>query len=178
MESDSIPRLEELASACIQKSLKTLNIESKLNLLANIWYITSPTVELIKASLTNSFMDVFPVLRDRYSRESLVDFLGESIYSKLENDYDNVQKDIRYIKSMQGDVVDREIVECHKDEHGCYPYNALKCGVEWPKDVIVTKREQYLSDEEFLTVFKMSKEEFNLKDKLIKLRLKKELGLF
>ena len=180
MESSScsIPSLAELAAACIQKSVNTLSIDTKLHLLANILGINTPSVEKLKSTLINVFVDAFPFLCDKYSKEYLIDILGDTMYHKFENDYDDLQKGIKYIKSMRGNLIDREIVQCNKDENGFYPYNALKCGVEWPNDVVVTIRETYLSDHEFQDVFKMSKEEFKSKDKIIKARLKKEVGLF
>ena len=178
MESGSIPSLTELAAVCIQKSINTLTIDAKLRLFANILVISSPSVEKLKANLIPVLFDAFPFLCDKFSEEYLIDILGDDLYNKFKKDYDDLQKDIKYIKSMRGSLIDREIIQCHKDENGFYPYNALKCGVEWPKDVVVTKREEYLSDQEFQHVFKMSKEEFNVKDKIFKARLKKEVGLF
>jgi uncharacterized protein YdcH (DUF465 family) len=179
METESIPSLVELASNCIQMSVNTLTLDNKLLLLGSIWGMTSsPSIEKLKSNLLYNFMDAFPLLLNKYSKDHLVDIVGESAYDKLEKDYNKLQKDIKYIKSMRGNVIDREIIKFDKDECGFYPYSALKCGVEWPKDVVVTKRETYLSDTEFQNVFKMSKEEFNLKDKIMKTRLKKEVGLF
>jgi len=43
---------------------------------------------------------------------------------------------------------------------GPYSYEMLKTGKAWPDDVDPTKRESYLTDDEFKTVFKMSKEDF------------------
>ena len=65
-----------------------------------------------------------------------------------------------------------------KSEDGFYPLEALKQGVEWPKEVNPAKREQFLSPDDFEKVFNMSKEDFNKLDKFKRERLKKEQSLF
>ena len=47
-----------------------------------------------------------------------------------------------------------------------------------PEGIDMTRREQYLSDEEFNTVFSMSKDAFNALPKWKRIRAKKEVGLF
>ena len=47
-----------------------------------------------------------------------------------------------------------------------------------PQGIDMTRREQYLSDEEFNTVFSMSKDAFNALPKWKRIRAKKEVGLF
>jgi len=59
-----------------------------------------------------------------------------------------------------------------------YPLELLVEGVSWPSNVDVTKREQYLDDDAFYRVFKVTKEDFQKLAKHVKQRLKKEHGLF
>ena len=61
---------------------------------------------------------------------------------------------------------------------GIYPYNSLKQGMVWPEDIDVTKREQYLSDKEFESVFSMTKIAFGSLDKYKRVELKKKFKLF
>ena len=86
--------------------------------------------------------------------------------------------------TSSGQIIERELYRQTSDEkklverHGIYPYEALKQGRLWPGDVDVTKREQYLSDSEFGSIFNMTKAAFEKLDKYKKKRLKQEVGLF
>ena len=59
-----------------------------------------------------------------------------------------------------------------------YPLSSLLVGIAWADDVDPTRREQYLSDEDFYNVFRMEKTEFNALKTFKQIRLKKEKGLF
>ena len=80
----------------------------------------------------------------------------------------------------KGEVIEREGIgyEEHNSINGFYPIEALAKGVQWPKNVDPTKREEYLSPEDFVTVFKMSKKTFTQLATYVKIRLKKENDLF
>ena len=58
-----------------------------------------------------------------------------------------------------------------------YSYQDLK-SAECPPTVDKQRKEEYLNEEEFVTVFKMSKEEFAILPKWRRLNKKKEVGLF
>ena len=79
-----------------------------------------------------------------------------------------------------GEVLERETVDLgnHDCESGFYPIEALVEGVLWPSDVVSTKREEYLSPNDFEIVFKMNKEAFLKLANHVKTRLKKEKKLF
>ncbi|CAG9466506.1 unnamed protein product [Pedinophyceae sp. YPF-701] len=59
-----------------------------------------------------------------------------------------------------------------------YPYEALKAGREWPSDVNPAAREQYLTEEDFLEVFGMSKSAFARLAGWRQAALKRDKGLF
>ena len=59
-----------------------------------------------------------------------------------------------------------------------YPKAALISGVKWPTGIDASKREEWLSDEEFEATFGMDKASFALQNKFKKERLKKEKGLW
>jgi len=59
-----------------------------------------------------------------------------------------------------------------------HPYASLKAPAPCPDGVQPTHKEQYLSDEEFVTVFKMEKEAFNKLPKWKQSGQKKKVGLF
>jgi hypothetical protein len=50
--------------------------------------------------------------------------------------------------------------------------------VAWPEGVEGSRREQYLSEDEFFSVFNLAKEDFNKLEKYIRVRIKKEKLLF
>ena len=81
--------------------------------------------------------------------------------------------------SLKGTVISHAtICENVPREDGSYPLECLVQESAWPSGIDVTKREQYLSESDFVTVFKMTKEEFARNDKFVRLRLKKEAKLF
>ena len=59
-----------------------------------------------------------------------------------------------------------------------YPYSALKAPGPYPPNIDTTIRESYLSEEEFESVFKMCREDYDEEPKWKKIALKKKLGLF
>ena len=87
---------------------------------------------------------------------------------------------LRKMDYRNGEVVERETVDLqgHDLESGFYPIEALVEGVLWPQDVVTTKREEYLSPDDFQKVFKMNKEAFAKLANHVKTRLKKEKKLF
>ena len=62
---------------------------------------------------------------------------------------------------------------------GIHRYETLKEGLQWPEGVDPTKRETYLSEEEFITVFKgISKADFAKLSQYRKNQKKKDVSLF
>lgn len=57
-----------------------------------------------------------------------------------------------------------------------YPYEELRS--TYPEDIDITKKELYLTDEEFLQLFGMTKDEYKILPKWKAERLKRNLGLF
>ena len=80
----------------------------------------------------------------------------------------------------KGEVIEREGIgyEERNPIDGFYPIEALTKGVQWPKSVDPTKREEYLSPEDFVTVFGMPKNTFTQLATYVKVRLKKEKDFF
>ena len=80
----------------------------------------------------------------------------------------------------KGEVIEREGVgyEEYNSIDGYYPVEALIKGVRWPKNVDPSKREEYLSPEDFASVFRMSKKTFAQLTTYVKIRMKKEKDLF
>lgn len=79
--------------------------------------------------------------------------------------------------SFQGQIIERLPV-VRQEESEFYHFSSLRQGVQWPSNVDVTRREQYLSPTDFFEIFNMSKDEFNLLDRYKRMSLKKEKYLF
>jgi len=59
-----------------------------------------------------------------------------------------------------------------------FPIDALVSGVKWPDGIDPTKREEWLNDEDFERVFRMSKDGFRALGRFHKERLKKDAKLW
>ena len=75
-------------------------------------------------------------------------------------------------------MIERQEIAAEPDDDGKFPLSCLVAGVKWPEGVNPAKREEYLSDAEFLTVFKMNREQYSKLDKFKKIELKKQVSLF
>lgn len=84
----------------------------------------------------------------------------------------------KVFSSLKGTIIEPTAVTVKPNDDGTYPLEALVQGAAWPPGIDCAKREQYLSDADFQSVFKMTKQEFMAKDKFIRIRLKKENRLF
>ena len=60
----------------------------------------------------------------------------------------------------------------------CYPLASLLQGVAWPPGIDPAKRERYLTSADFMSVFGMSRADFEALRPFVQMRLKKAHGLF
>ena len=122
--------------------------------------------------------DRYALIDRKYDRESLVDCLGLEEVTRLEQlQQDRIAAE-RKMKLYRGCELEKARVDDAADDQGLYSYTALQAGVQWPAGIDPTKREQYLRDEEFLTVFGMAKDSFNKFDRFKRIQLKKDKNLF
>jgi hypothetical protein len=121
----------------------------------------------------------YSTLVDKLGFEQICALIGEEEATLLQNQLDERTKVEKRMASYKGSVVVPVAAspEC-RDSDGKYPYSALVQGAAWPSDVDPTKRELWLSDSEFVTVFGITKTEYLGKDRFMKERLKKEKKLF
>ena len=202
LEIATVPSLQ---SICIkhlinQSTSKYITSDNCLQLYSNLESIMSLGLSdetLENSGIKNSFekvkrmvRDRFPTLYNKYGKENITEILGIEFFNELERImlYADVEK--RRIASYRsGSIVEPIKIENLKEtDSNCiidnnngnnyYPLKFLLQGVEWPQDVDVSKREQYLTPDEFQMTFRMSKEEFLLLSKYDRLRLKKEKLLF
>jgi hypothetical protein len=118
------------------------------------------------------------MLVEKYGVEELKQVFDPEDFQRLESERQKSLEVKKVFASLHGTVVENKAVDAKIRSDGSYPLEALLQGSTWPPGIDATKREQYLSDSDFQSVFRMSKEDFNKKDKFVRLRLKKEHNLF
>ena len=119
-------------------------------------------------------------LHEKYDVSSLIHILGPEETARQQQDILARAESRRIFAHMTtGAVIDRPLPPTIvASEEGFYPYASLCVGVKWPPDVDPSQREKHLSAQEFRTVFKMSKEEFAKLPPFVRLRMKKEVGMY
>jgi hypothetical protein len=133
----------------------------------------------------------YDFFRDVADQSYLRQVCGEEEVIKLEQAYREKHRSRRYLR-QEGKVLEKvdtpfsnAVIPLLVEENDegtnlptCFPYDALKAGVKWPKNVDPTRREDWLSDDDFKMLFKMSRMEFKSLNKFKRERLKKELLLW
>ena len=143
----------------------------------------------VKAAQLLVWADAAPTASDtaQASEAQYIDLEPEEAARRLSQTHKNKTD------ALSGGVLDREKVVLTTEElaagqnppkggHGskkqCYPPSALYRGVQWPKEVDPKRREDWLSDADFLTVFGISRSEYLKLKKFRKLQLKKFKNMF
>ncbi len=131
--------------------------------------------------LMNDCKTRFPYYLDKFGRDKLIELLSPETFNSFYSEYTaRLEEKNKFHYRTQGSVLDRAVAapEGYQSSNGFYPLSHLIQGVQWPEGIDPAKRETYLSPEEFLMVFKMTKEEFQAKDKFKRMELKKLHKLF
>lgn len=121
--------------------------------------------------------DYFPLLIDKYTEAELQQLLDPEHWKVLHDTHTAIQRDKQLFAAMKGTVLDRKVVEYDKDSE-YYPLAALQHGVVWPSHVPASRREAFLSPEDFHETFGMTKQAFNELPSYVRVRMKKEKMLF
>lgn len=187
--SSSIPSLQSLCIVFIYENCQN-TIEQTVFLyqrFAALGLINSLTQEAfdtntrtILRKLQDNLCSRFDVLIKKYGEESVRnDILGDELFGicyKQQQERLNAERKLAGYRL--GNPLEPPKVDFEDCGNGIYPYKTLISGVQWPVGIAPDKREQYLSEEEFLQVFGMNKDSFNELDKFMRQRLKKEKNLF
>ncbi|KAL0479471.1 hypothetical protein AKO1_007632 [Acrasis kona] len=99
---------------------------------------------------------------------------GGLIQAKLSSLIDTTGR----VKAEFGAVVDDQPQQSSSSNATTYSYAQLKNGAKYPPGIDTQKREQYLSDAEFVKLFNMTKSEFNRMPNFKQISTKKALELF
>jgi len=154
----------------------------------------------LKEKCVSKLADMYPMLQKKYGEEELCNIFREEELTIMRKKYNDFLAAKSRFASLKGNVLSynncvpnhttitpkidspasgssqHEKIEVGNGNY--FPYSSLIQGKSWPEGIDPTKREQYLSPEEFQTVFKMSLLQFNELDKFKRIRLKKEHSLF
>lgn len=124
----------------------------------------------------------YDFFRDAADEEYLRELCGNEELEAMEQSRVERVRSRRYLR-QEGSIVDRsptiysEQID-GENEPTYYPYEALIAGIKWPPAVDPKRREDWLSDDEFVKYFKMSKAEFKNLASFKQERRKKELMLW
>lgn len=121
------------------------------------------------------------MLLTKYGFEELARVIDKEDLDKLQKQYDEEMYIKHRFEALKGTIVEPTLSCAITDENiksGHYPLAALLQGAAWPAGVDPARREEFLSPEDFQSVFHMSLTEFKALDKHMRIRLKKQYNLF
>lgn len=151
--------------------------------LANLLNLKTLREECLKAI---SFKYAF--FKEVTDPEYLLELCGEEEIAKMEKRLEDTKEFRRYIR-QEGSVLDKQVTEystyvvpSSDDDEASgqvyFPVEALLAGVEWPKGIDPSRRESWLTDEDFEKVFKMTREQFKKLPHFKRAALKKDVKLW
>lgn len=152
--------------------------EGCLLLYTRIPYLQWEVFNELRAMILSHTRDFFPVLLKRFENpEELQSLFEPKDWESLQNQLKEQEALKQRLAYLKGTVLEREKPKI-TELSDFYPIEVLRQGVEWPSNVDPANREKFLSDDDFLTVFKMTKEQFQSLAKFERIRRKKEVLLF
>lgn len=187
----TIPPLKDLIlhSLTRPKSLADrLALHSALNIIEGrnlLWGddVLAKLKEQSKKELRNAFAAILLYYEGEETEISQI--IGEKEFCRLKACLKDREEGIEsFAKFRCGSVLGKESGTLTPEEEKLYlskqilPYRILKAGVMWPVGVEPTSREEYLSAEEFASVFGIDKKAYQNLPRWEKQRLKKENKLW
>ena len=120
------------------------------------------------------------MLFDCYDEEELEKCFGGDVISSLKNlNVECIAAKKTMANYRGGKAIEREVCNLEDSaQTGYFPIAALLAGVSWPKNVNPSKREEYLTSDDFFRVFLMSKEDFKLLPMHVRTAMKKSKKFF
>lgn len=120
------------------------------------------------------------MLFDCYDEEELEKCFGGDVISSLKNlNVECIAAKKTMANYRGGKAIEREVCNIeHNAQTGYFPIAALLAGVSWPTNVNASKREEYLTADDFFKVFSMSKEDFKLLPMHVRVAMKKTKKFF
>ena len=188
-DSISLPVLNSevpsLNSICIERMLKggfPNSVEDAATLSLRIPNIsTSPNYRILWEKIESLLKLRGSLLLECYDEKDLVRSFGEDVVLSLKRiNSECIDAKKRMASYRSGTAIERNTFDYQSldSDTGFYPLEALLTGVTWPAKVDPSRREEFLSPEEFFKVFHMDKIEFSKLAHHVRTRLKKEKKLF
>ena len=133
----------------------------------------------LRTFVINFLRDRYPLLLDAYGSDEMARIFHAEDLELFRTAYEDHLNAKARFASLTGTVLEpTRTGHYSKSDDGFYPLEALLQGSVWPSEVDCRRREQYLSSDDFVKVFKMTKEEFCAKKQFVRDRLKKEQKLY
>lgn len=171
------PSLFCLCQKALCKQVRVDNIAALLQL-ARTLPPTAPDLERrIDRFLQMSFRQVRDAAAERGRLEELQAVLGEERYGALVERSAGLDASVAQLKRV-GSVCEREAVAAEVRPEGTYPYRALVRGVRWPAGVDPDRREDYLSEADFVAAFRLDRQAWAGLPRWRQVELKKGASLF
>lgn len=177
---NAIPQLQTMCEEYIIKLMLTdLQVCFQVYRYIGTMRLSEKVASLFLPIVMKKFRYHFPELLVKFPGEKELEdcFLPED-WQSLEKMYKEGEAAKLRMSYYKGEVVERVAANVASEDQAFYPLAALLAGVAWPKNVDPANRELFLSEEEFFKVFQMTKADFRGKDKYLRIRMKKEKGLF
>lgn len=181
---DNIATLQELCIQVLFESVKHAKLEYIIKLFVEL-DLENYHIEKLRSRLKLKLFDYFPYMLENYGAENIQDLFSPEEWANLNSSYQNSLEIKRRFSELKGNIIEKplptlangQLLNLDKDLE-YYPFECLRQGVVWPKNVDPKKRETYLHPDEFATVFGMSYDEYTAIPLFKRERLKKEKGLF
>eukprot|EP00388_Colpodella_angusta_P027818 GDKK01010569.1.p1 GENE.GDKK01010569.1~~GDKK01010569.1.p1 ORF type:complete len:172 (-),score=6.01 GDKK01010569.1:85-600(-) len=169
--------LAEICISCIKNSAKFKTLEGLLLIYSKL-DSGNPTFLNIRGYAIRNLSERYPMLYDRYGEEEMRLIFSPEDFERFEKERLSSLEIKNRFAYLKGSILEPIAKDVKATEEGFYPLEVLVQGAAWPTNIDPTKRETYLSENDFHAVFKMSKSEYLSKDRHVRLRLKKEYKLF
>lgn len=173
--------LQDICIEAILSNKTYRNVQGSLMLYSRMLkHLNDPQLAKLKKYCMTNLTNYFPMLITKFGSEELSKVLDAEDFKHLQKGYDDSQ----YIKArfnyLKGTVIEppAPVVSAESLATGFYPYSALVQGVQWPAAVDPARREDFLSPEDFESIFNMSRAQYKTLDRNMRERLKKEKLLF
>jgi hypothetical protein len=172
--------MKTLQELCVDIILK----HNKFKSFEEIWKVYASGVYVNYGLLRKYVMEMlgscYPSLIEKFGSDQLIEYFNEEDLKTFKSQFDDILEAKKTFASYKGEIVERIRlpIDQNLDLEGFIPMKYLIEGVEWPSGIDPTKRESYLSPDEFLFIFKITKDEFNQLPNFKKIRLRKEHKLF
>jgi hypothetical protein len=169
------PSLQEMCVRMLVEEAKTFRGWTEIAERAE--FLQTDQCKPILTIIHQQAFSYFPLLRTKHPMEELKAMFCWIDWDAIQKTLDEIELTKTRFVQMKGEVLERPVVPFDPNAK-TFPYAALKAGVAWPLAVDPTKREDFLSDDDFVGIFKMTRADFKALPKFKRDNLKKDTKLF